>query len=54
MVEVKEMITEGSYKETMGTSRMCKIEWSLMDYQETRVVKGMLIEMSFTDIGVWR
>jgi hypothetical protein len=42
----KEIITEGSYKEMMGSSGMCEIEWSLMDLQETRVVKGMLIEMS--------
>jgi ribosomal protein L30/L7E len=46
MVEVIEIITEGSYKETMRSLRMCEIEWSLMDHQETKVVKGMLTEMS--------
>jgi hypothetical protein len=39
MVEVTEFITEGSYKETMRSSRMCKIEWLLMDHQEIRAVK---------------
>jgi hypothetical protein len=46
MVEATKVITEGSYKETMRSSRMCEIEWSLMDHQETMVGKGMLIEMS--------
>jgi hypothetical protein len=46
MVEVTEIITEGSYKETMRSSRVCEIEWSLMDHQEIRVVKSMLTGMS--------
>jgi hypothetical protein len=45
MVEVTEIITKGSYKETMRSSRMCDIEWLLMDHQEIRVVKNMLTEM---------
>jgi hypothetical protein len=46
MVEVTEIITEGSYMETMRSSMMCKIEWSLLDHQEIRVVKSMLTRMS--------
>jgi hypothetical protein len=34
------------YKETIRSSRMCEIEWSLMDHQEIRVVKSMLTDMS--------
>jgi hypothetical protein len=41
MVEVKEIITEGSYMETMRTLRMCGIEPSLIDHEETKVVKSM-------------
>jgi hypothetical protein len=36
MVEVTKIITEGSYEETVRSSRMCEIEWSLMDHQEAR------------------
>jgi hypothetical protein len=32
MVEVTEIITKGCYKGTMKSSRMYKIEWSLMDH----------------------
>jgi hypothetical protein len=46
MVEVTEIITEGSYKEMMRSSRMCEIEWTFMDHQEIRVVKSMLTGMS--------
>jgi hypothetical protein len=46
MVEVTEIITEGSYEETVISSRMCEIEWSLVDHQEARVVKVMSTEMS--------
>jgi hypothetical protein len=42
MVEVTETITEGSYEETVRSSRMCLIEWSLMDHQEARVIKVIL------------
>jgi hypothetical protein len=44
MVEVTKNITEGSYEETVRSSRMCEIEWSLMDHQEARVSKGILTE----------
>jgi hypothetical protein len=44
MVEVTEIITEGSYEETVKSPRMCEIEWSLMDHQEARVIKGILTE----------
>ena len=46
MVEVIEIITEGSYKELTRSPRMCKIEWSIMDHRETRVVKGVKNEIS--------
>jgi hypothetical protein len=46
MVEVTEIITKGSYKEMMRSSRICEIEWTLMDHQEIRVVKDMLTEIS--------
>jgi hypothetical protein len=45
-------ITEGCYKGTTRSPRMCKIKWPLMDHWETRVVKGLLTEMSQTDIGI--
>jgi hypothetical protein len=42
---LRKKITEGSYKETTRSLRMCEIKWSLMDRQKSRMVKGMLIEM---------
>jgi hypothetical protein len=45
MVEVTKIIIEGSYEETVRSSRMCEIEGSLMDHQEARMIKGILTEI---------